>query len=276
MWGPGDWGVDELLAQYDEDRRASWPLQDAGGDVIALCDRGGSGTAARLVWQGTYDAYGRVITAQTLRAHAPLHVGHKGLFFDRLDTGVQDALGNETPRLAAASVILGYNRNRTLHTEWGRYLQKDPNATGLVVLDQFSWHGGGLSPQTQLPDIAENHADGSNIYQYVHSNPQGYEDPLGLNDGTYMHAQQYGRLVWDCWRVKWRLHGVSAGRMGGSCRGRIDRRRDRFCGRCYLQDDGSAWRIRSGNHCWNSCDIYRMGDVGCRSQSRNLHDTSGA
>jgi hypothetical protein len=46
VWGNGDWGVDELLAQYDADRRASWPLQDAGGDVIALCDRGGAGARA--------------------------------------------------------------------------------------------------------------------------------------------------------------------------------------------------------------------------------------
>ncbi|MBK9189920.1 MAG: hypothetical protein IPM33_13340 [Phycisphaerales bacterium] len=35
VWGPGDWGVDELLVQYDTNRRATWPLQDAGGNVIA-------------------------------------------------------------------------------------------------------------------------------------------------------------------------------------------------------------------------------------------------
>ncbi|MBK9187377.1 MAG: hypothetical protein IPM33_00320 [Phycisphaerales bacterium] len=35
VWGPGDWGVDELLVQCDTNRRATWPLQDAGGDVIA-------------------------------------------------------------------------------------------------------------------------------------------------------------------------------------------------------------------------------------------------
>lgn len=55
VWGPGDWGVDELLAQYDTNRRASWPLQDAGGDVIALCDLVGGG-GANAAAQGVSDA----------------------------------------------------------------------------------------------------------------------------------------------------------------------------------------------------------------------------
>ncbi len=49
VWSPGDWGVDELLVQYDQGRRASWPLQDAGGDVIALCDLGGTSDSAPCI-----------------------------------------------------------------------------------------------------------------------------------------------------------------------------------------------------------------------------------
>ncbi len=47
VWGPGDWGVDELLVQYDAARRATWPILDPGGDVIALCDLGGANNSAR-------------------------------------------------------------------------------------------------------------------------------------------------------------------------------------------------------------------------------------
>ncbi|MBX3382772.1 MAG: hypothetical protein KF864_04595 [Phycisphaeraceae bacterium] len=90
VWGPGDawgWGVDELLAQYDQGRRASWPLQDAGGDVIALCDLGGTSGTARVITQIVHDAYGRVIgrddPATPATGPPELRVGHKGLFFDR-------------------------------------------------------------------------------------------------------------------------------------------------------------------------------------------------
>ncbi|MBX3382610.1 MAG: hypothetical protein KF864_03775 [Phycisphaeraceae bacterium] len=87
IWGPGDWGVDELLVQYDQGRRASWPLQDAGGDVIALCDLGGTSGTARVITQIVYDAYGSVIgrddPATPATGPPELRVGHKGLFFDR-------------------------------------------------------------------------------------------------------------------------------------------------------------------------------------------------
>jgi hypothetical protein len=47
VWGPGDWGVDELLVQYDAARRATWPILDSGGEVIALCDLGNANISAR-------------------------------------------------------------------------------------------------------------------------------------------------------------------------------------------------------------------------------------
>jgi hypothetical protein len=47
VWGPGDWGVDELLVQYDAARRATWPILDSGGDVTALCDLGNANISAR-------------------------------------------------------------------------------------------------------------------------------------------------------------------------------------------------------------------------------------
>lgn len=126
VWGPGDWGVDELLVQYDTHRRATWPLQDAGGDVIALCDLAGVNASARVLTQVVYDAYGRVIgrddPATPSTGPPELRVGHKGLFFDRLDAGIFDVtLGRETPRLATGARLSGYARNRTLHADLGRW-----------------------------------------------------------------------------------------------------------------------------------------------------------
>jgi len=47
VWGPGDNGFDELLVQYDSAGAAWWAIMDAGGDLVALCDFGGSGSTAR-------------------------------------------------------------------------------------------------------------------------------------------------------------------------------------------------------------------------------------
>ncbi len=116
-WGPGDGpaGVDELLAMFEGgppgatasealaiQSKPYFVLQDAGGDVIALCDQpttitSASGLAAptgpaRIVAQFTYDAYGSILTAEGYESfgipHPAIHCGHKGLFLDRLDGGI--------------------------------------------------------------------------------------------------------------------------------------------------------------------------------------------
>ncbi|MCC6661850.1 MAG: hypothetical protein IT437_13300 [Phycisphaerales bacterium] len=69
VWGPGDNGVDELLAQYDAGRAPTYALQDAGLDIIALAALGGSAGSARVAWQTVYDAYGSVLAAESLYAH---------------------------------------------------------------------------------------------------------------------------------------------------------------------------------------------------------------
>ncbi len=91
IWGPGNNGVDELLAQFDSSRNPTYALTDASGDVVALCDTGAAGNAARVVAQFTYDAHGSVASAEYLHPHAYLKCGHKGLFAFRLDAGVYDA-----------------------------------------------------------------------------------------------------------------------------------------------------------------------------------------
>src|SRR5690606_4152290 len=129
VWGPGDaWhpaSVDELLVYYGEGREAYWPLQDSAGDVAAVCDAGGEAGLARVAAQQRYDAYGQVLSADHIHPHAFLAVGHKGLFYDRLDRGVSDAtvVGSvvppssatvETPRLVPFARGVDHVRNRAV------------------------------------------------------------------------------------------------------------------------------------------------------------------
>jgi hypothetical protein len=132
-----------------------------------------------------YDAYGRVIgrsdPATPATGPPELRVGHKGLFFDRLDWGIVDPLTlEETPRLEPGATLLGYNRNRTLHVGWGRFLQRDPNATGLPVQAGLGFHGDGFDASVQGFGLAVHYGDGANVYEYIGSDPLGGSDPTGL------------------------------------------------------------------------------------------------
>ncbi len=175
IWGPGDRGLDELLAQYDRHGLPSWPVQDQGADAIALLDLGGVDGAPRVVAEWVYDPYGKVVAADTILQELPsLRVGHKGLFVDRLDAAV------DAPRLTANARILYHNRNRTAHPELGRFLQKDPNATAMVLLANEYHHGSSLTAGIDLFNLDGRYTDGANLYAYVGSNPIANSDPMGL------------------------------------------------------------------------------------------------
>ena len=95
IWGPGDNGLDEILVQYDIERKPFWMIQDGGGDVVAMCDLAGPGGTARVVKSWQYDAYGQCLRATdvvtpTNQYSIPINrIGHKGLFMDRLDVGLR-------------------------------------------------------------------------------------------------------------------------------------------------------------------------------------------
>lgn len=181
IWGPGDNGLDELLVQYDENRNPWWIVQDAGLDVVAQIDLGATGSIARVVGEWTYDAYGRVVTDEQHAALSEPHAGHKGLFFDRLDAGVADPYTyTETPRLVAGSKLSGHVRNRTLHSDLGRWNQRDPNMTGLVVQEAVAYHGLGFFSSVQGLDFSGHFGDGTNVYQYLRTNTWLRMDPSGL------------------------------------------------------------------------------------------------
>jgi hypothetical protein len=62
----------------------------------------------------------------------------------------------------------------------GRFTSKDPNAAGTPVLASVAYHGltAALSPNAL--DALGHYADGSNLYQYLGSRPEGRTDAAGL------------------------------------------------------------------------------------------------
>ena len=222
VWGPGDWGgggVDELLVQFDAGRRATWPILDSGGNVLALCDLGSAGNSARVLTRIVYDAYGRVIgrsdPATPATGPPELRVGHKGLFFDRLDWGIVDPLTfEETPRLEPGARLIGYNRNRSVHVGWGRFLQRDPNATGLPVQAGLGFHGDGFDASVQGFDLAVHYGDGVNVYEYIGSDPLGGGDPTGLME--FSLGGQMATMAINAWDMaEGTLETAATGIRGG-------------------------------------------------------------
>ena len=156
VWGPGDNGVDELLCQWAWPSRDVpwWVISNAGGDCVALVTQATVGVPSRVAWQGAYDAYGQVIAARTIVPHPPLRAGHKGLFAERLDGGVAWLTGVPTlgdldrGRLEPPATLVYHNRNRTLSPTLGRFLQSDPNASGLGLVFR-------ACPRTSLMSLIE-------------------------------------------------------------------------------------------------------------------------
>ncbi len=188
IWGPGDShaGVDELLVYFNHNRWAYWPLQDAGGDIVSVCDMGGTnpagGNAARVCGQWRYDAYGAATASEHLAAFPQLHCGHKALFFDRLDIGVDPgAQGIEPPRLIPFAHLLVHMRNRAYSPQMGRFMQPDPNATAMTLIEAASYHGRGMDAMVAAFDMQGMYGDGMNLYEYLGSSPWGRSDPLGLS-----------------------------------------------------------------------------------------------
>jgi hypothetical protein len=68
-----------------------------------------------------------------------IRVGHQGLFFDRLD-----AVATADPLVVGGRGIY-QNRNRSYDPVLGRFLQRDPNGSGVPVLAAMAMHGGRFS-----------------------------------------------------------------------------------------------------------------------------------
>lgn len=178
VWGPGDMGPDELLLQTDELDDEYWCLMDGGGDLVALAIVD-SNYDAWVVRQWTYDAYGAILSADHIGTSMETHVGHKGLFMDRLDVpmGYGD---QESPRLVPYGHTVYQNRNRSYSPSLGRFLQMDPNMTAMALLSTTAAHGRGMGSIRIAFSMEGMYGDGLNLYQYLRSNPWTNSDPLGL------------------------------------------------------------------------------------------------
>jgi hypothetical protein len=188
IWGPGDSfaGVDELFVLFDREREPWLVLQDASGDVAALCGRTSISQPAYVAAQWTWDAYGNVFSADHIFDHPFISVGHKGLFVERLDVGVADASvpGSQyadTPRIVPFGHLIYHNRNRTYNPQQGRFLQLDMNASGVALMEAAAFNGRGMGALAVAFDMQTRYGDGANLYQYLGSSPWQRFDPMGLS-----------------------------------------------------------------------------------------------
>ena len=173
--------IDEVVAYYDTgsaDPDPHFVLQDANYDVVAVTDHQGY-----LEQQYSYAPYGAYQYIEDGSGNAEgngpadltellIPLGRNGLILDR-ETG------------------LYYNRARYYDPLLSRFLQADPNGTGLVavkniirdgtapVIDPGLLQGNHRGGDT-LRQGPSGHIDGMSLYEYVSSRPSGFTDPRGL------------------------------------------------------------------------------------------------
>ena len=158
-------------------------LQDANYDVVGLTDEQGV-----LQQQYTLAPYGEFLFIENgtgtpytggdaVLAELLMPFGRNGLWFDR-ETG------------------LYYNRARYYGPKFGRFWQRDPNETGLVLMSTLAMNA---KPQSVLAGLTAEaqYTDGTNLYEVIQSRPTWSSDPGGL--ATEEH---YGPWIADG-RVKW-------------------------------------------------------------------------
>jgi hypothetical protein len=139
----------------------------------------------------TYDPYGEPITADHIAAHPDLRIGHQGLFLDRLDllgdgtldmasppSGTQYTLA--TPAFGLGNKALYQNRNRTYSPSLGRFLQRDPNGSGAVIIAAANPNATHPVSRAVRYNARSAYADGMNLLAYASSNPAMMKDCLGL------------------------------------------------------------------------------------------------
>jgi YD repeat-containing protein len=169
--------VDEFIGQFDRYGDPWWILQDANYNVLAMTDA--DGDVARQVM---YDPYGEPLFAEDFGAHPGLKIGHQGLFFDRLEPPAavsgSISIGGAT-QLEPGVFGLYQARNRVLLSRYGRWAQKDPNASGQSLVG--IGHGGSAPvPNIALGALTGVMVDGSNLFAAVGNSPFNSMDPHGL------------------------------------------------------------------------------------------------
>ncbi len=166
--------IDEVVAYYDTgaaDPDPHFVLQDANYDVVGVTDHLGY-----LEQQYSYAPYGAYQHIEDGSGNAEgngpadltellIPLGRNGLILDR-ETG------------------LYYNRARYYDPLLSRFLQADPNGTGLVLTSGASHNAVTFAVQPAAR-VAAQYGDGMSLYHYVQSNPARHTDVLGMKCGPW-------------------------------------------------------------------------------------------
>ena len=191
-------------------------LRDLDGANFAIVDTreaasGQNAQLLRLAAEWRYDAYGSVHWSRIHGPHPVLTCGHRGVFFDRLDEPVirfaaeaasgdavsaAPALGQSwdtrvlvEPQVAGVGFdlptgtpkIIGHIRNREYLPHLMRFAQRDPNATGQLVMAAVRLSGKAMANSASAMDLMELYGDGASLYAYLGGNPRGRADATGLS-----------------------------------------------------------------------------------------------
>ncbi|NLX21660.1 MAG: RHS repeat-associated core domain-containing protein, partial [Phycisphaerae bacterium] len=105
---------------------------------------------------------------------------HQGLFWHSLDGSA--TFNTPDPAATPTATGLYYNRNRWYAPHLGRFLQRDPNESAMLVLDTLARNGEVLSAFAGAFDAVSHFGSGMNLYGYAGSNPITGSDALGLFD----------------------------------------------------------------------------------------------
>jgi len=81
--------------------------------------------------------------------------------------------------MATGGTVAWHNRNRTLLSEYGRFAQRDPNASGQGV-SSAATAPGRVAPSIGSADGVLMFGDGFGLYTYTGSSPMQRQDPSGL------------------------------------------------------------------------------------------------
>ncbi len=165
--------IDEVVAYYDTgsaDPNPHFVLQDANYDVVGVTDH--QGYLEQQYSYAPYGAYQHIEDGSGVRYNNMdadltallIPLGRNGLILDR-ETG------------------LYYNRARYYDPLLSRFLQADPNGTGMGQSCSLAYGGQTFGTSFSLSARVQ-YGDGMNLYQYLSGRPVNNRDPRGLcNEG---------------------------------------------------------------------------------------------
>ena len=162
--------IDEVVAYYDSADTPTDPhfiLQDVNYNVVGITDSAGD-----LVEQYSYHPYGQYSAAETVTAGTPTSIdlstglgslrvskGHQGLWRDP-ETG------------------LYFTPGRYYDPILGRWLQRDPNQTAMLINSAMASNGQTMAVLASLSATGQ-YNDGLSLYGYLRNNPFNGVDPAG-------------------------------------------------------------------------------------------------